>query len=128
MPTTVTHDIEVSVETEFQPGFSNAYAEEHFFAYTVRIENHSTYAVQLLRRHWYIFDSNGDYREVEGEGVVGLQPVLQPGESHEYSSACTLRSDIGKMEGNYTFERLADGRKFQVEIPEFKMITPFRLN
>jgi len=127
MPTAVTYDIEVSVATEFQPDYSSK-AEENFFAYDIRIENHSGYTVQLLRRHWHIFDSNGDYREVEGEGVVGLQPVLEPGQVHTYSSACNLHSDIGKMHGTYLFERLADGEQFRVHIPEFFMVAPFRLN
>jgi ApaG protein len=84
--------------------------------------------VKLLRRHWYITDSNGTYREVEGEGVVGQQPVIEPGGSHQYISACNLRSDMGKMSGSYQMENLYNKRLFQVQIPEFQMIAPFKLN
>ena len=84
--------------------------------------------MQLLNRHWHIYDSNGVHRQVDGEGVVGQQPVLEPGESHYYSSACNLETDMGKMLGTYDFVRLVDEHKFSVIIPEFKMVTPFRLN
>ncbi len=84
--------------------------------------------VKLLRRHWYIVDSNGAYREVEGEGVVGKQPILEPGASHQYISACSLRSDMGKMHGNYLMENLYNKKLFRVAIPEFQMIAPFKGN
>lgn len=128
MSSAVTHEIEVSVITDYQPEFSNPYDGLFMFAYHIRIENHSDYTVQLLRRHWHIYDSNGEYREVEGDGVVGEQPVLEPGESHSYSSACNLSTDIGKMYGTYEFVRLSDGKLFTVDVPEFKMISPFRFN
>lgn len=128
MTSAVTHEIEVSVETDYQPDFSDPNSGLFMFAYHIRIENHSEYAVQLLRRHWYIYDSNGEYREVEGEGVVGEQPVLEPGEHHQYTSACNLATDMGKMHGSYEFVRLADGKLFSVDIPEFKMVSPFRYN
>lgn len=128
MTSAVKHEIEVSVKTEYQPEFSNPNSGQYMFAYHIRIENHGDYAVQLLRRHWFIYDSNAEYREVEGEGVVGEQPILEPGEQHEYSSACNLLSDMGKMHGTYEFVRLADGKLFEVEIPEFRMVSPFRMN
>jgi ApaG protein len=81
-----------------------------------------------MRRHWYIFDTIGTVREVEGEGVVGLQPVLEPGEVHEYVSGCNLKSTIGKMIGNYTMERIMDGKSFKVDIPEFTMMVPHLMN
>jgi ApaG protein len=84
--------------------------------------------VQLLRRHWHIFDTNGEVRQVEGEGVVGQQPVLEPGESHQYISGCNLKTTIGKMTGTYLMERIIDGKKIKVKIPEFTMIVPFKLN
>jgi ApaG protein len=128
MTSAVTHEIEVSVETEYQPELSHPDSGLFMFAYHIKIENHSEYAVQLLRRHWFIYDSNGEYREVEGEGVVGEQPILEQGQYHTYSSACNLVTDMGKMYGSYEFVRLADGKLFTVDIPEFKMVTPFRLN
>jgi len=82
----------------------------------------------LLRRQWFIFDTNGTVREVEGEGVIGLQPVLEPGEIHEYVSGCNLKTTIGKMMGSYLMERMIDGKQFFVEIPEFNLIVPYRQN
>lgn len=124
----VTEGISVTVETFYQPAQSNPVASEYLFAYRITIENLSTMPIKLLRRHWYIMDSNGTYREVEGEGVVGQQPVIEPGGSHQYISACNLRSDMGKMSGNYQMENLYNKRLFSVEIPEFQMIAPFKMN
>ena len=98
------------------------------FAYKIDIRNDSEFTVKLLRRHWYIHDANGVVREVEGEGVVGRQPVLEPGEAHQYVSGCNLKSGVGKMRGTYLMERLANGQEFTVEIPEFTLMVPYRLN
>jgi ApaG protein len=128
MVTKITQGVRVSVATEYQPEYSSP-AQSHFvFTYKIQIDNFSEYTVQLLRRHWYIHDANGTVREVEGEGIVGQQPVLEPGESHEYVSGCNLKSGMGKMFGTYQMERVVDGRLFDVNIPEFTMIVPFRLN
>ncbi len=127
MVTEITQGIKVSVITEYQNGYSVP-AQGHFvFTYQITIENNSEYTIQLLRRHWYIHDATFEKREVEGEGVVGLQPVLEPGEVHQYVSGCNLRSGIGKMFGFYLMERVVDGKKFKVNIPEFTMIAPFLL-
>ncbi len=128
MPSAITHDVKVMVVTEYQAEQSSPYTGDYFFAYRITIENHSDYVIQLLRRHWYICDSNGTVREVKGDGVVGVQPILKPGEVHSYISACNLKTDIGKMYGTYLFERMADGHYFEVEIPEFIMICPERLS
>ncbi|MCU0430242.1 MAG: Co2+/Mg2+ efflux protein ApaG [Cytophagaceae bacterium] len=128
MVTAVTEGIKVSVRTAYQSTHSNPVANHYFFSYTISIENQSDYTVKLLRRHWFIFDSNGQYREVEGPGVVGQTPVLEPGERYEYTSGCNLKTDIGKMEGNYLMQREVDQSTFQVEIPAFLMILPQRLN
>jgi len=128
MVTAITDGVKVSVETIYQPEYSNP-ANEHFmFAYRIEISNLSDYPVQLMRRQWFIFDSNSSRREVEGEGVVGLQPVIQPGESHVYVSGCNLKTDIGSMQGTYLMNRLVDDAEFEVEIPEFQLIAPYRLN
>ena len=74
------------------------------------------------------FDSNGSYREVEGEGVVGVQPILQAGEKYQYVSGCNLRTEMGKMHGTYQMENLNDKKIFDVNIPEFEMIVPFKNN
>jgi ApaG protein len=128
MDTTTTQGVKVTVTTNYLPDYSSP-AQQHFvFAYKINIENNSEFTVKLLRRHWFIHDSNGVVREVEGEGVVGQQPVLEPGESHEYVSGCNLKTGIGKMRGTYLMERLVDGRQFQVVIPEFVLIVPYKLN
>ena len=128
MVTKITDGVKISVETIYQPEYSNP-ANEHFmFAYRVNIENLTENSVQLLNRHWNIFDSNGTKREVEGEGVVGQQPIIEPGDTHEYVSGCNLKTDIGSMKGSYEMERIVDGLKFRVNIPEFYLIAPYKLN
>ncbi|PWS32704.1 Co2+/Mg2+ efflux protein ApaG [Pedobacter paludis] len=128
MVTAITDGVKVSVETIYQPEYSNP-ANEHFmFAYRVEISNLSDYAVQLMRRQWFIFDSNSSRREVEGEGVVGIQPVINPGETHVYVSGCNLKTDIGSMEGKYLMKRLTDDSEFDVDIPQFLLIAPYKLN
>jgi ApaG protein len=124
----ITDGVKVSVETTYQPEYSNPANEHYMFAYKIQIENLSDYSVQLIRRHWTIFDSNGTKREVDGEGVVGLQPILAPGENHEYVSGCNLKTDMGSMEGTYQMKRLVDNELFDVKIPQFGLIAPFKLN
>ncbi len=103
--------------------------KDHFvFTYHISIENNSNYTIKLLRRYWQIFDIGYPMREVEGEGVVGKQPVLEPNQSHQYVSGCNLKSGIGKMMGNYLMERQLDGKIFSAVIPEFVMSVPFRAN
>jgi ApaG protein len=128
MNTTTTQGVTVSVTTNYLPDYSSPGQEHYVFAYKIDIRNNSEYTVKLLRRHWYIYDANGVIREVEGEGVVGQQPVLEPGDSHQYVSGCNLKSGLGKMRGTYEMERLADGSIFVVEIPEFTLVVPYRLN
>jgi ApaG protein len=128
MTAAVTEGVKVSVLTEFQPEYSNPSQGHFVFTYKIKIENESDYTIQLLRRHWYIHDTNGIVRQVEGEGVVGQQPVIEPGECHVYTSACNLNMSIGKMVGTYLMERIIDGRQFRVQIPDFTLIAPFRLN
>jgi ApaG protein len=128
MITKITEGVRVTVETEFQSEFSNPSQSHYVFTYKITIENKSPCTIQLLRRHWYIHDTNWPLREVEGEGVVGLQPILEPGQSHQYVSGCNLRSGFGKMHGTFLMEKVLDGKLFQVAIPEFNMAVPFRLN
>lgn len=128
MVTEITQGVKVSVETEYQPSYSSPSQYHYVFTYRITIENKSEFTVQLLRRHWHIFDAGFALREVEGEGVVGQQPVLEPNQTHQYVSGCNLKSGIGKMSGFYLMERIVDGRRFEVAVPEFHMITPLRLN
>jgi ApaG protein len=128
MITHITEGVKISVETIYQPEYSNPANDHYMFAYKVNIENLTEYSVQLMRRHWFIFDSNGSKREVEGDGVVGLQPVIDPGDSHEYVSGCNLKTDMGCMKGSYEMKRMVDDEEFKVKIPEFIMIAPYKLN
>jgi ApaG protein len=124
----ITDGVKVTVHTEFQDEYSAPVQDHYVFTYKITIENNSAYTIQLLRRHWWIYDALGQNREVEGEGVIGQQPVLEPGEIHEYVSGCNLKSGIGKMVGTYQMQRIVDGSSFKVRIPEFSMIVPWRLN
>lgn len=128
MVTKITEGISVSVETKFRESQSNPEAGYFLFSYFVTIENYTDHSVKLLRRHWEIFDSSGEYREVDGAGVVGEQPVLNPGQKYTYESSCNFTTDVGKMKGAYYFEYLHNRKVFSVDIPEFIMIVPSRLN
>lgn len=128
METLITEGIKISVEPFYLPNESFPAQQKFVHAYRITIDNLSGDTVQLLRRHWYILESNGIKREVEGEGVIGQQPVLGPGESHQYTSWCPLMTDIGKMSGYYLMSRLSDQQQFKVEVPAFKLVPPFKLN
>ena len=128
MITKITEGVKISVETFYQEEYSQPLNNEFMFAYRITIENGSENTVKLLRRHWYIFDSCGVTREVEGEGVVGLQPIIEPQKSHQYVSGSHLKTEIGKMYGTYLMERMIDGKHFKVNIPEFHLVAPFKLN
>ena len=128
MLTEITQGVRVTVETEYQPSYSSPSQYHYVFTYRITIENQSDFTIQLRRRHWHIYDAGFVAREVEGEGVVGQQPVLEPGQVHQYVSGCNLKSGIGKMAGTYEMERIVDGTKFSVNIPECTMVAPLRLN
>ena len=128
MANKISEGVEVSVETFYQPDYSNPMSGEYMFAYRITIDNHNNFPVKLHRRHWHIFDSNGSYREVEGEGVVGVQPTLNPGERYQYVSGCNLRTEMGKMYGTYSMENLNNKEIFDVNIPIFEMIVPLKMN
>lgn len=128
MVSKITEGIEISVETFYQQQYSNEANGEYMFAYRITIENHNLYTVQLLRRHWTIFDSNAQIRDVDGDGVVGLQPIIQSGDKFTYSSCCNLNSELGKMKGNYTMKNLHTLTEFVVNIPAFSLIAPCKLN
>lgn len=128
MITQSTAGIIVSVECIYQPEYSNVENMHFMFAYRITIENQTNYTAQLISRHWEIFDSIGDHKQVDGEGVVGEQPVLEPGQSHQYVSGCNLKSELGYMEGHYTMLRELDQQLFEVEIPRFNLVASYRLN
>ena len=128
MKTLITQGIKVSVEPFYLPKESFPVQQRYVHAYRITIENRSTHTVQLLRRHWYIHESNGILREVEGDGVVGLQPILEPNEKHQYTSWCPMMTDIGKMYGTFQMQNLVTSDFFDVVVPEFKLIAPFKDN
>ena len=113
-----TEDITVTVRPVYLDGQSDMIQKKFVFAYFIRIENNGRESVQLLRRHWTINHSSGKVEEVDGEGVVGKQPLLAPGEVHEYNSYCVLETFEGSMEGTYLMRRF-NGEKFKVTIPRF---------
>jgi ApaG protein len=128
MKTYISKQIKVSVESFYKPHSSHPDTSLFVFAYKITIENYSDNTVKLVKRHWNIFDSAIERKEIEGDGVIGQQPVLEPGEKYQYVSGCHLKSELGKMSGNYIFEKIIDGTKFQVNIPEFYLIAPYRMN
>lgn len=124
----ITEGISITVETFYNKDQSNPLLNEYTFAYRVSIDNNSNFPVKLLRRHWQIFDSNGMYRDVDGEGVVGQQPILEPGEAFQYISGASIRTDMGKMVGTYQMENMMNKKLFTVQIPEFDLIAPYKMN
>jgi ApaG protein len=113
-----TEGIRITVRPQFVAAQSRPAAGHYVFTYHVRIENVGAQAAQLLTRRWLIHDSIGEDTRVEGEGVVGKQPVVPPGGVHEYRSFCVLKSPTGHMEGAYRFVR-ADGALFDAQVPRF---------
>lgn len=128
MVSKISEGVKISVETFYQPDYSNPQSSEYMFAYRITIENNNTFALKLLRRHWFIFDSDSTHREVEGEGVIGIQPEINSGEKYQYISGCNLRTELGKMHGTYFMENLNNKKNFYVNIPAFEMTVPFKLN
>jgi ApaG protein len=123
MPVAVTNGVLVSVESQYVPARSSPDHQEFFFAYTVLITNTGTETVQLLSRHWIIEDANGKIEQVRGPGVVGKQPILEPGQTFQYTSACPLTTAYGSMRGSYQMQR-NDGSMFDARIPEFELAVP----
>ena len=115
-----TEGITIHVRPVYLSHESDVIERKFVFAYFVRIENHASESVQLLRRHWFINHGGGRVEEVEGEGVVGKQPVILAGGSHEYNSFCILDSFEGTMEGSYLMQR-GSGEYFRVVIPRFAL-------
>ncbi|HID83087.1 MAG TPA: Co2+/Mg2+ efflux protein ApaG [Chromatiales bacterium] len=117
------YEIEVKVDTLFLPSESDPDENRYVFAYTITIENQGTVPAKLLTRHWIITDANGKVQEVKGDGVVGEQPHLRPGEGFQYTSGTMLETPVGTMEGSY--QMLADdGENFDAEITAFTLAAP----
>jgi len=123
----MTRGIQVSVTSSYLPERSDPIVHRWFFSYRIRITNTSREGVQLLRRRWIITDANGCMEEIRGEGVLGEQPVLQPGSTFEYSSLCPLATSFGLMEGSYKMIS-SSGIRFDVTIAPFELSPPLAVN
>jgi ApaG protein len=119
----VTRDIEVTVEPNFLPGKSSPENGRYFWSYTIVITNSGDETVQLKNRHWIITDASGRQEHVRGEGVIGEQPVLAPGERFEYTSGVPLATASGFMAGSYEMES-ESGERFEIEVPAFSLDCP----
>jgi len=128
MITGVTYGVKISVESLYRKDLSNIENRLYFFNYRIVIENKNSFDVKLKSRYWFIFDSLNPAREVEGDGVVGEQPILAPGQKHVYVSGCDLHSEIGYMHGHYVFERVDTGEEFEVTVPKFNLFAKPKLN
>ena len=121
------YKIRVEVETTYIQDQSAPDDNRYVFAYTITITNQGSIAAQLLNRHWIITDANNKVQEVRGEGVIGEQPYLQPGDSFRYTSAAMIETPVGCMQGEY--QMIADdGFEFDAEIPAFNLATPNTLH
>ena len=123
--TAITEGIKVTVRSRYLPEQSAPDHNRYVFAYTITIANHGQRPAQLRTRHWIITDGRGSVEEVRGDGVVGEQPRLEPGEQFEYTSGCVLKTPIGTMHGTYQMVR-DDGDGFDAEIAAFSLVAPTR--
>ena len=119
----VTQGVRVTVKSEYLPHRSSPEERRYVFAYTVIIRNEGDERIQLRSRHWVITDGRGRIEEVRGRGVVGEQPLIDPGESFQYTSGCVLETPQGTMHGTYRMQR-DDGSAFDAEISPFVLATP----
>ena len=127
MSTALTQGIRVSVTSAFRPDRSEPGQGRWLFSYTVRLANEGEHPAQLVSRHWIITDANGDREEVVGDGVVGQQPRLSPGEQFENTSFCILKTPHGSMRGTYRMIR-GDGTSFDARIAPFALVVPGAVN
>lgn len=121
------YNVTVDVRTEYLVGQSEPDSERYVFAYHITISNRGETPAQLLTRHWIITDGNNEIEEVKGDGVVGEQPFLEPGQQHQYSSGAILETPVGTMSGSYQM-RADDGTEFQADIPTFMLAIPGQLH
>ncbi|WP_068318168.1 Co2+/Mg2+ efflux protein ApaG [Polycladidibacter hongkongensis] len=119
----ITRDVQITVEPKFLADESEPAEQQYFWSYTIAIANLSTEAIKLRRRAWTIIDARGHKREVSGVGVVGEEPVIEPGDTFEYTSGCPLSTSSGIMSGSYTMQS-ETGETFSVEVPTFSLDTP----
>ena len=127
MPDTDKYQIEIHPMPQYIPEQSDPENDRYIFAYTITIKNVGSVAAQLVSRHWIITDGNNEVQEVRGLGVVGKQPLLQPGESFQYTSGSSMTTTIGTMKGTYQMVA-EDGTHFEAVIPEFVLASPRALH
>jgi ApaG protein len=123
----VRHKINIEVETNYLDDQSEPREQRYVFAYTITIRNEGEVPAKLLTRHWIITDANGRVQEVRGDGVVGEQPYLKPGQGFRYSSGAVLETPVGTMQGSYQMVA-DDGAKFEAPIPAFRLAMPGMLH
>lgn len=128
MEAAITNGIHIKAILLYEGINANTPEPRYQFAYQVHITNEGARTVQLRRRRWHILEADGYRYEVDGEGVVGEQPILSPGQTYTYSSWCLLRTPIGQMLGHYLMEDAEDGRTFYARVPDFNFVAPFQLN
>jgi len=128
MNTITTEGVKITVTTQFRTDLSQVNESRFFFNYRVEMENMNESSVQLIHRDWYIFDSLNDASIVSGKGVVGEQPILNPGQKYAYTSGCELTSELGRMRGFYTFKNQVTGEMLQIFIPTFDLVYPAKMN
>ena len=127
IPEAITSGVKVQVVSKYIPEHTNPNIPRYFFAYWVTITNESDYTIKLLDRHWEITDANGKLEVVDGEGVIGKQPIIKSDASFQYNSFCPLETEFGMMMGHYQVKR-EDGHFLKVNIPKFHLISPFPIN
>lgn len=127
MSNAVTQGIRVRVSTRFLPDQSQPRLSKYVFTYSVQISNEGEKPAQLLSRHWVITDANGHEEHVRGDGVIGKQPLIRPGETHQYESYCPLTTPHGSMRGTYRMVR-PDGSQFDAVVAPFSFVLPGSLN
>tara|TARA_B100001996_G_C18510182_1_gene535025 strand:- start:335 stop:709 length:375 start_codon:yes stop_codon:yes gene_type:complete len=121
------NNIKIDIKTEYVPELSNNEDSMFYFSYKVKIKNMSSKKVQLLSRHWDIKDGLGRKKSINGEGVIGKKPIINPGEYYEYKSYCPLKTEFGSMDGFYTMKD-ENGNLFKTVIPNFGLISPESIN
>lgn len=120
--------IVVNVQTKYEGNFMKGQEMQYVFSYRIRIINNTSKTIQICSRYWDIHDALNTVEVVKGDGIVGEQPILTPGASHEYSSGCVLHSHFGMMKGYYNVLSIEDDVMFRVKVPTFKLVAAFALN
>ncbi len=126
--TATTNGIRITVKPSFVASQSNPQKGLFIYRYNIRIENCSSDIVRLMSRYWIITDSQGQFKEVEGDGVIGQQPIFYPEALYEYESWAPLATEIGTMSGYFVMLRMKDNSTFKAQIPEFQLVPDYRMN